>query len=86
MTLDDGTLLLVLCCAGLRLLSPYLVPGTTLRAFIIIMMANAPMALSEGPTVSVAMWINPFTPSGVGTTVFSMRPRGGSMCKSSWRS
>lgn len=86
MTLDDSKLLLMLCCAGLHLLRPYCVPGTTLRAFIIIMMANAPMALSEGPTVSAAVWINPFTLSGVGTTVASMRPRGGSMCESSWRS
>lgn len=36
-------------------------PGTMLRAFIIIAMANSPMALVEGLTVSAVTGITPCT-------------------------
>lgn len=62
MTMDNGRLLSVLCCAGLHLLSPYCVPGTVLRAFITIAMANSLMALIEGLTVSAVPGIAPFAP------------------------
>ena len=51
-------------------------PGTVLRAFMIMTMALGPVTLSEGPAVSALMRTDPLTsyPSAMPFLILSARP------------
>ena len=57
-------------------MEPYCVPGTVLRAFMIMTMALGPVTLSEGPAVSALMQTDPLTsyPSARPFLILSARP------------